>query len=538
MAGVFAGSLDAFRSEQRWWKNSVIYHIYPRSFQDSNGDGNGDLSGIRSRLDYLDYLGVKIIYLSPIFKSPMVDNGYDVSDFMDVNPMFGTMEDFESLLQDIHSRGMKLLLDFVPNHTSDQHDWFLESRSNRHNPRREWYIWRDAASDGTPPNNWLSVFGGSAWSLDRKTNQYYLHQFFKEQPDLNFRNPDVVNATKEVLGFWLDKGVDGFRVDAVPHLLEDEEFRDEPVLASYDTSHPQYKDLDHQFTCNLDDVHGIVRGWRQFCSMYRNPYRLLIGEILCGNETAMSYYGHHKPEFNFPLNFSLIGLKKGITALEISEKVVKYLNDVPKGKWPNWLLGNHDCKRVGTRMGQANLPAMTVLYLTLPGTAVMYYGDEIGLMDADISKGEINDSRDPCRGIMQWENAENYGFSQAKKLWLPGTDNNKTNVEVQKLDETSMLVLTRKILKLRNAEKAFHGLNFRLIHVDSSILAYTRSTWLSKYVVIINFGSRIWSGGLERGLKKKGVVIIDSSTIMAEGTELDMNRISIHPGHALVVKIK
>lgn len=223
---------------KKWWKENVIYHIYPRSFQDSSGDGNGDLRGIMKRLDYFEYMGIKILYLSPIFKSPMVDNGYDISDFTDIDPLFGDINDFDELLKAMHVRDMKLVLDFVPNHTSDEHPWYLESRASRQSPKRDWYVWNDPSPGGGVPNNWVSVFGGSAWSYDTRTGQYYLHQFCPEQPDLNLRNAEVRQALKEVLMFWLDKGVDGFRVDAVPHLVEDSKFLDEPTKPEYDPLRP------------------------------------------------------------------------------------------------------------------------------------------------------------------------------------------------------------------------------------------------------------------------------------------------------------
>lgn len=294
---------------KRWWKEGVIYHIYPRSFQDSTGDGNGDLKGITNRLDYFEYLGIKILYLSPIFKSPMVDNGYDVSDFRDIDLLFGNLSDFDDLLKETHARGMKLILDFVPNHTSDQHSWFLESRSSKLSPKRDWYVWLDPAPGGGPPNNWLSVFGGSAWSYDDKTDQYYLHQFCSEQPDLNLRNSEVQQALKDVLTFWLDRGVDGFRVDAVPHLVEDSKFRDEPFKDGYIPLQPQYHHLDHVYTKNLDATHKIVQEWRAVLDKYKDCYRILIGEIFgdCLSDVVKYYGGIFKNEFDFPFNFGLLG---------------------------------------------------------------------------------------------------------------------------------------------------------------------------------------------------------------------------------------
>ena len=434
------------REEQKqWWKEGVIYHIYPRSFQDSNGDGNGDLKGITNRLDYFEFLGIKILYLSPIFRSPMVDNGYDVSDFKDIDPLFGNLTDFDELLEEVHSRGMKLMLDFVPNHTSDQHPWFIESRSSKLSAKRDWYVWFDPAPGGGPPNNWVSVFGGSAWTYDVDTDQYYLHQFCPEQPDLNLRNAEVRQALNNVLMFWLDRGVDGFRVDAVPHLVEDSQFLDEPTKAEYDPERPRYDHLEHIYTKNLKANHKIVQEWRAVLDKYRDSYRILIGEIFGDHlQEAINYYGGIiKNEFDFPFNFGLLGLSRSTTAEEVYQVICDYLAALPWGKWPNWVLGNHDVPRIGSKVSLEYSRAYNVLLLTLPGTAVTYYGEEIGMTDVVVPLKSNKDFRDPQRSPMQWSENKNAGFTSAAKAWLPVAKNFKTvNVEVQKQTQPQLCTCT------------------------------------------------------------------------------------------------
>ena len=524
---------------KRWWKEGVIYHIYPRSFQDSTGDGNGDLKGITNRLDYFEYLGIKILYLSPIFKSPMVDNGYDVSDFRDIDLLFGNLSDFDDLLKETHARGMKLILDFVPNHTSDQHSWFLESRSSKLSPKRDWYVWLDPAPGGGPPNNWLSVFGGSAWSYDDKTDQYYLHQFCSEQPDLNLRNSEVQQALKDVLTFWLDRGVDGFRVDAVPHLVEDSKFRDEPFKDGYIPLQPQYHHLDHVYTKNLDATHKIVQEWRAVLDKYKDCYRILIGEIFgdCLSDVVKYYGGIFKNEFDFPFNFGLLGLHESITADEVYQVISDYLAALPRGKWPNWVLGNHDVSRIGSRVSQEFTRALNVLVLTLPGTTVTYYGEEIGMTNAEAPLKSVKDLRDPERSPMQWSAEKNAGFSSAVKTWLPVAKNFKTiNVQAQKVDPTSALHMYREVLRLRNTMACFKGLSFKAVHVDASVLAYTRSDRHCKFLVVINFSKGNWKGPLN-GIAGSGVVEIDSE-MKLKGTDVHFHKVALNETQALVIKVK
>ena len=325
----------------------MIYQIYPRSFQDTDGDGVGDLKGIELRLDYLVGLGVDAIWISPIFTSPMVDFGYDVADYCAVDPLFGTLEDFNRLLCSAHARGLKIILDFVPNHSSDQHPWFLESRASRNNPKRDWFLWRDPASGGGPPNNWISDFGGPAWTWDKATGQYYYHAFLKEQPDLNWRNPQLRRAMYDVLRFWLDRGVDGFRVDVLWHLIKAADFRDNPINPSY---HPSMGEMHRVLQLNSTDqpeVHEIAREMRQLADEYGE--RLLIGEIYLPVERLMDYYGNNLEELHLPFNFQLIDATWN--ARDLVSLIARYEGALPAGGWPNWVLSNHDRSRIAARVG-------------------------------------------------------------------------------------------------------------------------------------------------------------------------------------------
>ena len=357
-----------------WWQKGIIYQIYPRSYQDSDGDGIGDLNGIGQRLDYVQSLGVDAIWLSPIYPSPMHDFGYDVADYTAVHPMFGTMADFESLLADVHARGLKLLLDLVPNHTSDEHAWFRESRSSRDNPKRAWYIWRDPAADGGPPNNWLSHFGGPAWTFDEETGQYYLHQFVPQQPELNYRHPDVLPAMMEQMRFWLDKGVDGFRVDVLPLLLKDPLFRDEPPNPDWDGVDP-FASLRHIYTNSVPGIHKLVQQMRAVMDEYGQ--RLMVGETYLPFEELVTYYGPDLDECHLPFNFHLI--LAPWQAQAVRRLVEEYEAALPPGAWPNWVLGNHDQRRCASRVGAAQARVATMLLLTLPGTATTDHGHESGL---------------------------------------------------------------------------------------------------------------------------------------------------------------
>ncbi|MEM1271444.1 MAG: alpha-amylase family glycosyl hydrolase, partial [Bacteroidota bacterium] len=411
-----------------WWKTGVVYQVYPRSFQDANRDGVGDLAGILSRVGYLAHtLGIDAVWLSPFYRSPMADFGYDVADYTDVDPIFGTLEDFDELRAAIHAHGLKLIVDFVPNHSSDQHPWFMESRLSKESPKRDWYVWRDPAPDGGPPNNWLSVFGGSAWTFDEPTGQYYLHSFLEEQPDLNWRNPDVEAAMHDALRFWLDRGVDGFRLDVAHFIMKDPELRDNPLASDAGEYHKDMGDYDtqeHIHDKGHPDVHAAFARIRQVLDEY--PDRYSVGEIHEFDwEQWASYYGNGKG-LHMPFNFGL--LKAKWEAGSVREIVDAVEAAVPDNGWPNYVLGNHDEKRIATRLGEPQSRAAAVLLLTLRGTPTLYYGDELGMREASIPDALQQDpwgqrvpglGRDGCRTPMQWDASSNAGFTEAAMPWLP-----------------------------------------------------------------------------------------------------------------------
>ena len=358
-----------------WWQTGVIYQIYPRSFQDSNGDGIGDLAGIVQRLPYLTELGVDAIWLSPIFRSPMADFGYDISDYTDIDPLFGSLEDFDALLAAAHAQGLRVILDLVPNHTSDQHPWFKQSRASTRSSRRDWYIWRDPAENGGPPNNWPSVFDGSAWEYDCATGQYYYHAFLAAQPDLNWRNADVRSAIYEVMRFWLRRGVDGFRVDVIWHLIKDEHFRDNPPNPNFREGDPPHHCVVPLYTADRPEVHDIIAEMRRVTDEFTD--RVLIGEIYLPLERLVAYYGRDLSGVHLPFNFSL--LSTSWRAPAIARLINEYEAALPSGGWPNWVLGNHDQARIASRVGHDQAKIAAMLLLTLRGTPTIYYGDEIGM---------------------------------------------------------------------------------------------------------------------------------------------------------------
>ena len=414
-------------AENTWWKHGIIYQIYPRSFQDTNGDGVGDLEGIRRRLDYLSWLGIDAIWISPIYPSPMADFGYDVADYCGIHPLFGSLQDFDRLVADAHERGLKVILDFVPNHTSDQHAWFKESREARASVKRDWYIWRDGKPDGKPPNNWVSNFGGPAWTFDESTGQYYLHQFLKEQPDLNWRNPDVRKAMYDSLRFWLDRGVDGFRVDVIWLMIKDADLRDNPPNPTYTPTQPEINSLIQVYNADQPEVHEVIAEMRHVLDGYQD--RVLIGEIYLPLERLVTYYGKDLSGAHLPFNFQLIHAPWKAT--EIARLVAEYEGALPQGGWPNWVLGNHDQPRIAARIGPAQARVAAMLLLTLRGTPTLYYGDELGVGRVPIPVEAVQDpweknepglgfGRDPSRTPMQW-NAEPQARFSGRRFWSPST---------------------------------------------------------------------------------------------------------------------
>jgi alpha-glucosidase len=476
-----------------WWQHGVVYQIYPLSFADSNGDGQGDLEGIRSRLDHLTWLGVDAVWISPFYPSPMKDFGYDVSDYCDVDPRFGTLAEFDTLLGDLQARGLRVILDLIPNHTSDQHPWFRESVSSIKNPKRDWYIWRDPAPGGGPPSNWASEFGGSAWQLDQASGQYYYHAFLKEQPDLNWRNPEVRRAMHDVLRFWLDRGVDGFRVDAIHHLFKDEELRDNPQNPDFVPGMSPRRQLIRRFTTDLPEVHDAVREMRALLASYDN--RVLIGEAWLPFDRLMAYYGDNLDCFHLPFNFHLIGARWEAPALR--SMIAEYEALLPRGAWPNWVLGNHDRSRLASRVGDAQARVAAVLLCTLRGTPTLYYGDELGMRDVPIPPEAVQDpyeknvpglglGRDPARTPMQWSAAPHAGFSSARP-WLPiAADYAHCNVAIQKEDPRSMLTLYRSLLALRHARPTLSLGDYEAIDPAAHVLGYYRAHAGRRDAVLLN----------------------------------------------------
>jgi alpha-glucosidase len=481
--------------ETTWWKRGVVYQVYPRSFQDTNRDGIGDLEGIRRRLDYLAWLGVDAIWIAPIFPSPMADFGYDVADYCDIDPLFGTLDDFDRLVDEVHRRGLKLILDFVPNHTSDQHPWFRESRSSRSNARRDWYIWRDAAPGGGPPNNWISNFGGPAWKWDEATGQYYFHAFLNEQPDLNWRNPEVRAAMYDALRFWLDRGVDGFRVDVIWHLIKDAAFRDNPPNPGYQATQPEINRFLQLYSADQPEVHQVIAEMRSILEEYEE--RVLIGEIYLPLERLVAYYGENLSGAHLPFNFQLI--QTAWSAREIAALVEEYEAALPAGGWPNWVLGNHDQPRIGARVGPAQARVAAMLLLTLRGTPTIYYGDELGIGKVEIPTDAVRDpweknepglglGRDPERTPMPWDKTENAGFTDGSP-WLPLPPNHLcANVESLSRDPTSILTLHRRLMELRRRHLALSVGSYTPHGSQGDTLVYERRHGTERLLVALNLG--------------------------------------------------
>lgn len=478
-----------------WWQEGVIYQIYPRSFQDSNQDGIGDLQGIIQRLDYLQFLGVSAIWISPIYPSPMADFGYDVADYTGIHPMFGNMEDFDELLLKAHQKGLRVILDLVPNHSSDQHPWFLESKSSKNNPKRDWYIWKDPSPDGKEPNNWMSVFGGSGWEFDETTGQYYYHGFLKEQPDLNWRNPEVQDAMLGVMDFWFKKGVDGFRIDVIWHMVKDDLFRNNPINPDFHEGMSTYNQVLPVYSTDQPEVHAIIARMRNLSDKYKE--KLLIGEIYLPVSQLVAYYGIDQSEVHLPFNFQLIVLPWN--AVSIWAAINEYEASIPSDGWPNWVLGNHDNSRIASRIGHAQAKIAAMLLLTLRGTPTIYYGDEIGMEDVYIPEDKVQDpqqinmpwvnGRDPERTPMQWDSSKNAGFTTAEP-WLPIANNAQyCNVEIQKNDPGSFLSFYRKLINLRQNEMALKVGDFIPVHGDYSIIAFERKYKESKFLILLNLSN-------------------------------------------------
>jgi alpha-glucosidase len=524
------------RDEQPWWRRGVIYQVYPRSFQDSDGDGVGDLAGIARRLDHIAALGVDAIWLSPVFPSPMADFGYDVADHCGIDPLFGTLEDFDRLLAEAHARGLRLLIDFVPNHTSDQHPWFCASRSSRQSPKRDWYIWRDPAPDGGPPNNWISDFGGSAWEWDQGSGQYYLHAFLPQQPDLNWRNPAVKAAMLDAMRFWLERGVDGFRIDVLWHIVKAEGLPDNPPNPRW---RPGWNERDRVLQLHSTDqpeAHAISAEMRALADEYTRRTgreRALIGEIFLPYERLARWYGTPQlPQVHLPFNFGLIEHRWDAAVLR--GLIADYEASLPEHGWPNWVLGSHDAPRIAARLGEAQARVAMMLLLTLRGTPTLYQGDELAIGAVAIPPDQVQDprelrqpgiglGRDPSRTPMAWDSSAQAGFSSAAP-WLPlHADWQVRNVATHAAAPGSMLNFTRALQALRRVEPALASGALRLCDAPAGVLAYERAAGSRVLRVLLNLTAEDvacpWEGQVLMdtlsGPPKPGVVRAHQGLVLA-----------------------
>lgn len=563
--------------ELPWWQHGVIYQIYPRSFKDSNGDGIGDLQGIIDQLDYLNWLGVDAMWISPFYPSPMADFGYDVSNYCDVDPIFGNLTTFDALVEQAHRRNLKVIIDFVPNHSSDQHPWFLQSRQSRSNPKRDWYMWADPKPDGSPPNNWLSILGGSSakpgtiwkaeaeedvppppvpagssWTWDAATRQYYLHSFLRQQPDLNWRNPAVQTAMFDILRFWLERGADGFRIDVANFIMKDPHLRDNPPNPDRALIHKARGDYDsqlHVYDRAHPDVHGVLRQLRELLESYSDggqAQRVAIGELAVFNlHEWASYYGTNLDELHIPFNFSLLGARWNSLAVrhavELSESVL------PAGAWPDYVLGNHDEPRVVTRFGAEQARTAMMLLLTLRGTPIMYYGDELGMSNVVIPPELTQDpqeknvpgmglGRDPARTPMQWDASLHAGFCPPTVTpWLPfAPDYQQRNVAVEREEQASMLSLTRALLALRRNRPALFRGSYRGLESGSAdCFVYLRQFEDERLLVALNFSQEPQTVNIPE--LNDGHVLVSTSHCREECVKLARLRLASYEGCVIEV---
>lgn len=497
-----------------WWEKAGFYQIYPRSYKDSNGDGIGDLKGITGKLEYIKSIGMKAFWLSPIYKSPMADFGYDIADFVDIQPEYGTMSDFEDLVKEAKRLELKLILDFVPNHSSDEHEWFVKSE-NRVKGFEDYYVWNDgidgANGQKLPPNNWNEAFRGSAWQWSETRKQFYLHQFHRKQPDLNYRNPVVVEAMKNVLIFWLGKGVDGFRIDAVPWLFEDEQLRDEPLSGSSqdDPWRPEY--LNHIYTNDLPETVDMVYQWREVLDTYQKDHggetRVLMTESWSALPVVQTYFNDSNGRLGsqIPFNFQLImRLDQNSKNTDFKTVIDSWLDAVPVGHAPNWVLGNHDKRRVASRMGGEHMAdIMEMVEMSMPGVSITYQGEELGMTDTELSWADTQDpsacqtnegvyqqyTRDPARTPFQWDATANAGFTTASKPWLPVNSNYADiNVATEQKADKSHLKVFEELVKLRN-EDDFHSSQYGTAVLGKSIFAIIRTANSRTYFTLVNLAN-------------------------------------------------
>ena len=535
-------------SAHPWYQHAVFYEIYPRSFMDSNGDGIGDLNGITSKLDYLKTLGIDAIWIAPCFPSPQVDFGYDVSDYQNIDKMYGTLADFDKLQKLGQDHGIKIIFDFVVNHTSDQHPWFVDSRSSRTADKRDWYVWREGKGTN-PPNNWLAVFGGSAWQWDEKTKQYYYHYFYPQQPDLNWRNPAVVSAMDGTTEWWYRRGVAGFRLDAVDSLFEDPNLHDDPVLPGQNA----YGDplVEHKYTQKLPEVHLALKGLRTVADQYN---AVLIGETWTDNVAQLkTYYGSAHDELQMPMDLMLTQMKFSAPAFREHFKQVD-----SSGEWPVFVIGNHDILRSWNRYGDGQhndqiAKDMAAMYLTLRGTPILYYGEEIGMQNNDPKRREdVKDpigrlgwpkekGRDGERTPMQWNDEPNAGFTTGIPWNAIPVTYKSYNVEDEAKDPNSILNWYKALLALRHTDPALlDGAYIPLNESDAEVLSYLRKA--SGYAVLVAINMSAEPRALHFDLALQGIAATSAKTLLTTQSSLkekaSIAQISLEPYGVYIGAVK
>lgn len=530
-------------TKKPWYFGAVAYQIYPRSFYDSDGDGVGDLKGITAKLDYLagrsQSLGVDAIWLSPFYTSPMADFGYDIANYYEVDPIFGTLTDFKELTDEAHHRNLKILIDLVPNHTSSTHPWFEQSCSSKNNPKREWYVWRDPEPNGDPPNNWRSAFGGSAWKYEPLTQQYYLHSFTEEQPDLNWDNPQVRQAMKDVIKFWLELGVDGFRVDAVSWLSKDSQLRDDPPAQNYRGEASDYDALEHIFSRSGPKLCQYLHEMTEVLEGYKDAFMVLEAYPEETHQTASKYLQFYEcinPTRSSPFNFEGINLPWDAEAFKYF--IDEFQSILKPNYLPIYTLGNHDKHRLATRIGQPAARTAAMMLLTLPGMPFIYYGEEIGMVDVDLPLKFQKDpdrlehwARDMARTPMQWSGQTNGGFTTGQ-AWLPvGNNYQKVNIEDSLKDKKSLLSLYRELIKMRRGSEVLKHGSYHSLNLAQGLYGFSRVLGSKEAVIVLNFTDQ--ATALEAGVK--GTVKL--STYMDTREEDLSDVVKLRPNEGLIIEI-
>jgi alpha-glucosidase len=523
------------------WGKRIIYQIYPRSFKDSGNDGIGDLKGIGDKLGYLKSLGIDAIWLSPIYRSPMRDFGYDISDYYDIDPIFGTSEDFDNLIKKSHDLDIKVLMDFVPNHTSIDHSWFMDSKSDKKSQKRDWYIWRPPGKKGGVPNNWLSQFGGSAWEFDKTTGEYYLHTFDVSQPDLNWRNQEVVEQILNVMRYWLDRGVDGFRVDVAYYLFKDPFFRDEPANPAHQGHRLHYDSLSHIYTIALPETLEMIKRLNNVVNEYED--RFMVCEIYTFLHEIVNLYNIIDHQSFAPFNFSLIS--HAWDAREQKKFIDEFDKLVGQDYFPTYVLGNHDQPRIYTRLGEAGARAAAMLQLTLRGIPFIYYGEELGMKNVNIPKEKIRDpmvkkprvynfGRDTVRTPMQWNGSKFGGFSKVEP-WLPLEKGfTKKNVDLQENDKKSFLNLYKTLIRLRKTRESLsNGKYIPLDIKNENIMGFVRQKSREKTLILINFSKTFQEIQTPRGEWKEIL-----NTNMNKNNRSGTGVITLQPSEGIIFRQK